>query len=109
MTGVINSKSDIYSFGVILMELLTGRKLVDHTLPRGQQSLVTWATPRLSEDKVLHCVDARLTGEYPPQAVAKMAEVAAVCVQYDADFRPNMSIVVKELQSLLNGHAGPPN
>ncbi|KAK9698648.1 hypothetical protein RND81_08G120500 [Saponaria officinalis] len=102
MTGQLNAKSDVYSFGVVLLELLTGRKPVDHTLPRGQQSLVTWATPKLSEDKVKQCVDPRLNGEYPPKAVAKMAAVAALCVQYESDFRPNMSIVVKALQPLLN-------
>ncbi|KAH0943518.1 hypothetical protein HID58_003155 [Brassica napus] len=94
--------ADFDLFGVVLLELLTGRKPVDHTLPRGQQSLVTWATPKLSEDKVKQCVDARLNGEYPPKAVAKLAAVAALCVQYEADFRPNMSIVVKALQPLLN-------
>ncbi|KAK9084428.1 hypothetical protein Scep_030899 [Stephania cephalantha] len=108
MTGQLNLKSDVYSFGVVLLELLTGRKPVDHTLPRGQQSLVTWATPRLSEDKVRQCIDQRLGGDYPPKAVAKMAAVAALCVQYEADFRPNMSIVVKALQPLLNARSGPP-
>ncbi|PIN24566.1 Serine/threonine protein kinase [Handroanthus impetiginosus] len=107
MTGQLNSKSDVYSFGVVLLELLTGRKPVDHTLPRGQQSLVTWATPKLSEDKVRQCVDSRLGGDYPPKAVAKMAAVAALCVQYEADFRPNMSIVVKALQPLLSTRPGP--
>lgn len=42
MTGQLSSKSNVYSFGVVLLELLNGRKPVDHTLPRGQQSLVTW-------------------------------------------------------------------
>ena len=72
MTGQLTQKSDVYSFGVVLLELLTGRKPVDHTMPRGQQSLVTWATPRLSEDKVKQCVDPKLKGEYPPKAVAKV-------------------------------------
>ncbi|KAK6122856.1 hypothetical protein DH2020_043382 [Rehmannia glutinosa] len=72
MTGQLTQKSDVYSFGVVLLELLTGRKPVDHTMPRGQQSLVTW-----------------------------LAAVAALCVQYEAEFRPNMSIVVKALQPLL--------
>ncbi|XP_028783238.1 pto-interacting protein 1-like [Neltuma alba] len=102
MTGDVTVKSDVYSFGVILLELLTGRKPVDHTLPRGQQSLVTWATPKLSEDKVKQCVDARLQDDYPPKAVAKMAAVAALCLQYEAGLRPNMGIVVKALQPLSN-------
>ncbi|KAL1535264.1 PTI1-like tyrosine-protein kinase 3 [Salvia divinorum] len=100
MTGQLTQKSDVYSFGVVLLELLTGRKPVDHTMPRGQQSLVTWATPRLSEDKVKQCVDPKLK-DYPPKGVAKLAAVAALCVQYEAEFRPNMSIVVKALQPLL--------
>ncbi|XP_071698289.1 probable protein kinase At2g41970 isoform X2 [Rutidosis leptorrhynchoides] len=102
MTGQITQKSDVYSFGVVLLELLTGRKPVDHTMPKGQQSLVTWATPRLSEDKVKQCVDPELNNDYPPKAVAKLAAVAALCVQYEADFRPSMTIVVKALQPLLN-------
>ncbi|RID54529.1 hypothetical protein BRARA_G01843 [Brassica rapa] len=101
MTGSLTQKSDVYSFGVVLLELLTGRKPVDHTMPRGQQSLVTWAAPRLSEDKVKQCVDPKLNGDYPPKAVAKLAAVAALCVQYESEFRPNMSIVVKALQPLL--------
>ncbi|KAL6614004.1 hypothetical protein ACP70R_036274 [Stipagrostis hirtigluma subsp. patula] len=101
MTGQLTQKSDVYSFGVVLLELLTGRKPVDHTMPRGQQSLVTWATPRLTEDKVKQCVDPRLMGEYPPKGIAKLAAVAALCVQYEAEFRPNMSIVVKALSPLL--------
>ncbi|KAF5754485.1 putative protein kinase RLK-Pelle-RLCK-VIII family [Helianthus annuus] len=42
MTGQITQKSDVYSFGVILLELLTRRKPMDHTLLKGQQSLITW-------------------------------------------------------------------
>ncbi|KAF3606163.1 hypothetical protein DY000_02050281 [Brassica cretica] len=122
VTGTLSRKSDIYSLGVVLVELLTGRKPVDNNLPRGQQSLVTWVmlnAPLLPflfllmlvrecrrKNKLLdceaECVDARLNGEYPPKAVAKLAAVAALCVQYEADFRPNMSIVVKALQPLLN-------
>lgn len=107
MTGQLSSKSNIYSFGVILLELLTGRKPVDPTLPRGQQSLVTWATPKLSEDKVKQCIDPKLDGRFHPRAAAKFSAVAALCLQYEADFRPNMSIVVTALQPLLKYHSVP--
>lgn len=102
MTGQLTQKSDVYSFGVVLLELLTGRKPVDHTMPKGQQSLVTWASPRLTEDKVSECIDPNLNSDYPPKAVAKLAAVAALCVQYEADFRPNMTIVVRAMQPLVN-------
>ncbi|KAI7755222.1 hypothetical protein M8C21_021686, partial [Ambrosia artemisiifolia] len=102
MTGQASFNSDVYSFGVVLLELLTGRKPIDFTLPRSNQSLVIWATPWLAEDKVKRCVDVRLNGEYPLKAVAKMAAVAALCTQYEPEFRPHMGIVVKALQPLLD-------
>ncbi|KAL6865349.1 hypothetical protein ACP4OV_016500 [Aristida adscensionis] len=92
---------DVFSFGVVLLELLTGRKAFDHTLPLGQRSLVTWATPRLSEDKVKQCIDPRL-GAYPRKGAAKMAAIAALCVQYKPNFRPDMSNVVEALSPLLH-------
>ncbi|XP_055813715.1 probable protein kinase At2g41970 isoform X2 [Solanum dulcamara] len=98
----ITDKSDVYSFGVVLLELLTGRKAVDYTMPEGEQSLVTWATPLLSDDKVKECVDPKLNNEYPPRAIAKVAALVALCVQEEPLFRPNMAIMVKALQPLLN-------
>ncbi|KAF9596472.1 hypothetical protein IFM89_012177 [Coptis chinensis] len=73
MTGQLTQKSDVYSFGIVLLELLTGRKPVDHTMPKGQQSLVTWATPRLSEDKVKQCIDPKLNNDFLPKAMAKVS------------------------------------
>lgn len=48
MTGHLLVKSDVYSYGVVLLELLTGRKPVDMSQPAGQESLVAWARPYLT-------------------------------------------------------------
>ncbi|XP_042014790.1 putative receptor-like protein kinase At5g39000 [Salvia splendens] len=101
MIGEVSWRSDVYNFGVVLMELLTGHQPIDSSLPRGKQHLVSWATPKLTTTKVYEVVDARLEGNYPRKAVAKMAAIAASCVQFEPDSRPTMSVVVKELQSLL--------
>ncbi|CAI5535064.1 unnamed protein product [Closterium sp. Naga37s-1] len=99
--GQLTQKSDVYSFGVVLLELLTGRKPVDQNMPRGQQSLVQWATHgRLAEDRVKHCVDPKLKSAFPAKAVVKFAALAALCVQYEAEFRPSMGTVVKSLLPL---------
>lgn len=44
MTGHLLVKSDVYSYGVVLLELLTGRKPVDMSQPSGQENLVTWVS-----------------------------------------------------------------
>ncbi|KAM7488657.1 hypothetical protein LguiB_026141 [Lonicera macranthoides] len=101
------SKSDVYSFGVVLLELLTGCKPIAYTLLDGQQKLVSWVTPKLSEDEVRQHIDPKLKGEFHPKQAAKMAAVAALCVQSEAKYRPTMRIVVKALQPLLNALPGP--
>nr|ACG48396.1 hypothetical protein [Zea mays] len=56
----------------------------------------------LSQDKVEQCIDPRLGGGYLLNDVRKMASVAALCLQDEPEFRPEMSIVVEALSLLLN-------
>ncbi|KAM7485606.1 hypothetical protein LguiA_001615 [Lonicera macranthoides] len=103
----LRSRSDVFMFGVVLLELLTGRKAVDYTLPRSQQNLIKWVIPKLNYYRVNECIDPRLNGEYLLWQAAEMATIAATCVQYEPVLRPFMSVVVNRLQRLLNDLPGP--
>ncbi|KAM0942645.1 putative non-specific protein-tyrosine kinase RLK-Pelle-LRR-V family [Dioscorea sansibarensis] len=102
MSGVYTVKSDVYSFGVVMLELLTGRKPLDSSRPRSEQSLVRWATPQLHDiDSLSKMVDPALNGIYPAKSLSRFADVIALCVQSEPEFRPPMSEVVQALVRLM--------
>jgi len=91
-------KSDVYCFGVVMLQLLTGRKPYDSSKPRAEQSLVKFVTPQLHDINALEALaDPALRGLYPPKALSRFADVLARCVQSDPEFRPSMSEVVQSL------------
>ncbi|XP_068661105.1 protein STRUBBELIG-RECEPTOR FAMILY 7-like [Aristolochia californica] len=102
MSGQYTFKSDVYSFGVVMLELLTGRKPFDSSRTRSEQSLVRWATPQLHDiDALAKMVDPALEGLYPPMSLSRLADVVALCVQPEPEFRPPMSEVVQALVRLV--------
>ncbi|XP_010681365.2 proline-rich receptor-like protein kinase PERK9 [Beta vulgaris subsp. vulgaris] len=106
-TGKLTEKSDVFSFGVVLLELITGRKPVDESQPLGDESLVEWARPLLShalETGELEClVDARLEKNYIESEMLRMIEAAAACVRHSAVKRPRMGLVVRALSMSDSG------
>ncbi|XP_022148647.1 protein STRUBBELIG-RECEPTOR FAMILY 7-like isoform X2 [Momordica charantia] len=102
MSGQYTLKSDVYSFGVVMLELLTGRKPFDSSRARSEQSLVRWATPQLHDiDALAKMVDPELKGLYPVKSLSRFADVIALCVQTEPEFRPPMSEVVEALVRLV--------
>lgn len=101
LSGHLTSKSDVYSFGVVLLEILTGRRSMDKKRPSGEQNLVTWARPYLSDKrKVYQLVDPRLELNYSIKGVQKVAQLAYNCLSRDTKSRPLMDEVVKVLTPL---------
>ncbi|XP_044460902.1 protein STRUBBELIG-RECEPTOR FAMILY 8-like isoform X2 [Mangifera indica] len=102
LSGIYTVKSDVYSFGVVMLELLTGRKPLDSSRPRLEQSLVRWATPQLHDiDALAKMVDPALNGMYPAKSLSRFADIIALCVQPEPEFRPPMSEVVQALVRLV--------
>ncbi|EOA39126.1 hypothetical protein CARUB_v10012045mg [Capsella rubella] len=112
-SGKLTDRSDVFSFGVVLLELITGRKPVDTSQPLGEESLVEWARPRLIEaiekGDISEVVDPRLEMQYFEGEVYRMIETAASCVRHSALKRPRMVQVVRaldtreDLSDLTNG------
>lgn len=94
-------KSDVYGFGVVLLEMLTGRRALDTNRPSGQQNLVDWAKPYLTKTGMLRTImDERMAGQYSPKAALQAAQVTLKCLAPEPKSRPSMKEVLETLERI---------
>ncbi|KAI8015414.1 Proline-rich receptor-like protein kinase PERK1 [Camellia lanceoleosa] len=98
MFGKVNEKIDVYAFGVVLLELLSGRKPISNDHPKGQESLVVWAKSILKGGKVSQLLDPSMGNKYDHNQMERMVLAATLCIRRAPRARPQMSIVLKLLQ-----------
>ncbi|XP_052150293.1 proline-rich receptor-like protein kinase PERK12 [Oryza glaberrima] len=100
-SGKLTDRSDVFSFGVVLLELITGRKPVDSSQPLGEESLVEWARPLLVDaletDDFRELADPALERRYSKSEMRRMVEAAAACIRYSVTKRPRMVQVWRSL------------
>lgn len=100
MTGHLTARSDVYGFGVVLLELLIGRRALDKSRPSREHNLVEWARPLLNHNKkLLKILDPKLEGQYSHKTASKAAFLAYQCLSQNPKGRPLMSQVVEILEN----------
>ncbi|KAK8679301.1 hypothetical protein V6N13_144757 [Hibiscus sabdariffa] len=99
-SGKLTDKSDVFSFGVMLLELITGHRPVGSSLM--EDSLVDWARPllgrALDEGNFDSLADPKLQKEFNHNEMTRMVACAAACVRHSARRRPRMSQIVRALE-----------
>ncbi|XP_039141459.1 probable receptor-like serine/threonine-protein kinase At5g57670 isoform X2 [Dioscorea cayenensis subsp. rotundata] len=93
MHGIVDEKTDVFAYGVLLLEIITGRKPIDSS----KQSLLLWAKPLITRGKIAQMADPNLKGKYDKDQLEKLVLVASYCVRQSAVWRPTMNEVLELL------------
>ncbi|KAL2531226.1 Protein kinase superfamily protein [Abeliophyllum distichum] len=101
-TGHLYVKSDVYGFGVVLLEMLTGLRVIDQERPIDRQDLVVYAKPFLSQkSKLMSIMDAQMEGQYSSKAALQASQLTLRCLESEPRKRPSMKEVVKALKQIV--------
>jgi serine/threonine protein kinase len=97
-TGNASKESDVYSFGIVALEIACGRKPIKTNAPQDQVVLVEWVWELYGIGKVLEATDPRLDGDFDEQQMERLMIVGLWCTHPDRNLRPS----IRETIHVLN-------
>ncbi|KAK7388467.1 hypothetical protein VNO78_23283 [Psophocarpus tetragonolobus] len=95
MHGIVDEKTDVFAFGILLLEIVTGRRPVDSS----KQNLLLWAKPLMESGNIAELADPRLEDKFDGEQLYRVVLTASYCVRQTATWRPPMSEVLELLTS----------
>ncbi|KAK9048180.1 hypothetical protein SSX86_032857 [Deinandra increscens subsp. villosa] len=98
-TGMLNERSDVYSFGILIMEIISGRNPVDYSRPQGEVNLVDWLKTMVSSRNAEGVLDPKIPEKPSSRALKRVLLVALRCVDPSSQKRPKMGHVIHMLEA----------
>ncbi|KAJ7300051.1 hypothetical protein O6H91_05G084000 [Diphasiastrum complanatum] len=112
MWGKVSESCDVYSFGILLLELISGKKPIEKHGQATKRTIVEWAAPLVFQGKFNELVDPKLKGNFDGSELRKIVQAATLCAQNAPENRPTMIEIVRMLKGeavemvskSVNGH-----
>ncbi|KAF3452838.1 hypothetical protein FNV43_RR03271 [Rhamnella rubrinervis] len=97
MHGIVDEKTDVFAYGVLLLEIVTGQRPIDSS----KKNLLLWAKPLMESGDIEKLADPEMEGEYDAEQLHRVVLTASYCIRQSSIWRPTMTEV---LELLTNGH-----
>jgi serine/threonine protein kinase len=99
MHGKASESYDVYSFGVLLLELISGKKPIEKLDSMQKVAITDWALPLVKDGNFSEIVDSRLNGDYVEGELKRLVLIALICAQKE----PEKRLTMLEVAALLRG------
>ncbi|KAJ7571054.1 hypothetical protein O6H91_01G147100 [Diphasiastrum complanatum] len=101
LNSKFTDKSDVYAFGMVALQVVSGRKIYDPALQAEEQELLEWIYFMLNSGRIMEVADGRLGEKYERKQVLDVIQIGLCCTNYDPNQRPRM----RQILEMLEGEA----